>query len=182
MRQARIFLFPSSSSAWPKTGVSKVCKSRKSSKVTAQLQIPNPPFNRLTFPFSFPRRIFPRHLEVATQWGGGREDISLTKQKLAKPIDWETLLSSFPPTYPDIPSQFLTVNQPSSTSSTVFPEVVWRRNKSCRFTKRGGGKEREKNNRRQTIQREAFVRDNNHPFCSPSHPGWNGSSRRRKQP
>lgn len=91
-------------------------------------------------------------------------------------------LSSFPPTYSDIPSQFLTVNQPSSTSSTVFPEVVWRRNKSCRFTERGGGKEREKNNRRQTIQREAFVRDNNHPFCSPSHSGWNGSSRRRKQP
>lgn len=53
-------------------------------------------------------------------------------------------LSSFPPTYPDIPSQFLTVNQPSSTSSTVFPEVVWRRNKSCRFTERGGGKERER--------------------------------------
>lgn len=60
------------------------------------------------------------------------------------------------------------VNQPSSTSSTVFPEVVCRRNKSCRFYR-----EREKNNRRQTIQREAFVRDNNHPFSSPSSsPPW----------
>lgn len=63
---------------------------------------------------------------------------------------------------------FSLVNQPSSTSSTVFPEVVCRRNKSCRFYR-----EREKNNRRQTIQREAFVRDNNHPFSSPSSsPPW----------
>lgn len=183
MRQARIFLFPSSSSAWPKTGVSKACKSRKSSKVTAQLQIPNPPFNRLTFPFSFPRRIFPRLPPRSGDTMRGRKGGHLADE--AETRETHRLGNSpglFPPTYPDIPSQFLTVNQPSSTSSTVFPEVVWRRNKSCRFTERGGGKEREKNNRRQTIQREAFVRDNNHPFCSPSHSGWNGSSRRRKQP
>lgn len=176
MRQARIFLFPSSFSAWPKTGVSKACKSRKSSKVTASpTSNPKSSFQPFNLPFLLSRKNLPPPPRsgdtMRGRKGGHLADEAETRE--THRLGNSPGLSSFPPTYPDIPSQFLTVNQPSSTSSTVFPEVVWRRNKSCRFTERGGGKEREKNNRRQTIQREAFVRDNNHPFCSPSSsPPW----------
>lgn len=129
------------------------------------------PFNRLTFSESFPANSPPRSGDTMRGREGGRTTSRWRSEKLARPIDWETLQPTAP--LPSNLSRYSIlnsslVNQPSSTSSTVFPEVVCRRNKSCRFYR-----EREKNNRRQTIQREAFVRDNNHPFSSPSSsPPW----------